>query len=264
MTRAINNTFVKFALNKILKDIYYENEKIIKSKINFSSKKIIEMDPVTIFDKNIEKIIRNTIEKKYPDHSIIGEELVEKLCDTNYRWILDPIDGTKALLTGQPTWSNLVSLYDKNNSVFGLANFPCLNKTYFSDGKNSFIKTGKNKHKIKTSKITSLKKSKLITNSIHTFVNYRIYKFFKNYPNFFKITGIDAYNFCLLAEGKIDIIIESGLKQVDILPIVPIVKSAGGIIVNWQGSDDLSGGQIIACSNRILLKKFLKYFKDNY
>ena len=118
--------------------------------------------------------------------------------------------------------------------------------------------------KIQTSKIIDLTKSKLITNSIHTFINQRMYKFFKNYPYFFKITGIDAYNFCLLAEGKIDIIIESGLKQVDILPVVPIIRKAGGVIVNWEGKNDLSKGQIIACSNKILLKKFLKYFRSHY
>jgi histidinol phosphatase-like enzyme (inositol monophosphatase family) len=258
------NNFVSFALNTIIKNINNINKKISKSKINFSSKKKNEMDPVTIFDKNIEKIIRNTIEKKFPEHSITGEELEEKSCISNYKWILDPIDGTKALLAGQPTWSNLISLYYKNKPVFGLANFPCLNKIFFSNAKNSFIINGKKKYKIKTSKIVSLKKSKLITNSIHTFVNHRIYKFFKNYPNFFKITGVDAYNFCLLSEGKIDIIIESGLKQVDILPIIPIVEKAGGIIVNWQGKNDLSAGQIIACSNKILLKKFLNYFKNNY
>jgi len=68
----------------------------------------------------------------------------------------------------------------------------------------------------------------------------------------------------VLSEGKIDIIIESGLKQVDILPMIPIIEKAGGTVVNWQGKSDLSSGQIIACSNKILLKKFLKYFKYNY
>ena len=68
----------------------------------------------------------------------------------------------------------------------------------------------------------------------------------------------------VLAEGKIDIIIESGLKQVDILPLVPIIKKAGGLIVNWEGKNDLSKGQIIACSNKKLLYNFLNYFHSNY
>ena len=67
-----------------------------------------------------------------------------------------------------------------------------------------------------------------------------------------------------ISRGKDRHIIESGLKQVDILPVVPIIRKAGGIIVNWEGKNNLSKGQIIACSNKILLKKFLKYFRSHY
>ena len=250
--------FIHFCKQKLLKSIDLENLKIMKTKINFLSKKKLEVDPVTKFDLNLEKILRKEITNKFPNHSITGEEFNKKITQSDYEWILDPIDGTKALLTGQPTWSNLISLYFKKKPIFGLANFPCLSKTFISDDKKSFCINLKKQKKIQTSKIKDLKKSKLITNSIHTFINYRMYKFFKNYPYFFKITGIDAYNFCLLAEGKIDIIIESGLKQVDILPVVPIIKKAGGIIVNWEGKNDLSKGQIIACANKVLLRKFCK------
>lgn len=258
----------KFYLNycrfKLLNEIKRENQKIISNKISFFSKKQNEMDPVTKFDINLEKILRKRISEDFPDHAILGEEFNKKKTKSKFEWILDPIDGTKALLTGQPTWSNLISLYHNKKPIFGLANFPIMEKTFFCDNNKAFIYE-KNKIKtIKSSKTKDLKNSKLITNSIHTFINKRIFKFFKNYPYFFKITGIDAYNFCLLAEGKIDIIIESGLKQVDIMPMVPIIKKAGGMIVNWDGKNDLSKGQIIACANKILLKKFLNFFKSNY
>ena len=258
----------KFYLNycrfNLLKEIKRENQKILNSKISFLSKKKHEMDPVTKFDVNLEKILRSQIGKDFPNHSIIGEEFNKKETKSKFQWILDPIDGTKALLTGQPTWSNLISLYFMKKPIFGLANFPKMKKTYFSDAFKAYIMEKDKLKVIKTSKVKDLKNSKLITNSIHTFINQRIYKFFKKYPYFFKITGIDAFNFCLLAEGKIDIIIESGLKQVDILPIVPIIQKAGGVIVNWEGKNDLSKGRIIACANKILLKKFLKFFKSNY
>tara|TARA_B100001057_G_scaffold406897_1_gene420482 strand:- start:3699 stop:4496 length:798 start_codon:yes stop_codon:yes gene_type:complete len=256
--------FLQFAKNTLLKSIEVENNKIMNSKIDFLSKKKLGMDPVTEFDLNLESILRKTIEKKFPRHSIKGEEFNNKITLSDFEWIIDPIDGTKALLTGQPTWSNLISLYFKKKPIFGLANFPSLKKTFFSNDNGAFSLNLKKIKKIQTSKVIKLKNSKLITNSIHTFINKKVYKFFKNYPFFFKITGVDAYNFCLLAEGKIDIIIESGLKQVDILPVLPIVKKAGGVIVNWEGKNDLSKGQIIACSNQILLKKFMNFFKSNY
>ena len=264
MDKIKSNFYLNYCRLKLLKEIQKENKKILNSKINFLSKKDHEMDPVTKFDINLEKILRKHIEKDFPEHSIIGEEFNEKNTKSKFEWILDPIDGTKALLTGQPTWSNLISLYHMKRPIFGLANFPEMKKSYFNDKNKSYVFKKNKKEIIKTSKIKNLKNSKLITNSIHTFVNQKIYKFFKKYPYFFKISGVDAYNFCLLAEGKIDIIIESGLKQVDILPMIPIVKTAGGIIVNWDGKNDLSKGQIIACSNEVLLKKFLKFFRSNY
>ncbi len=264
MNKIKSKFFTKFCIQTLLKSIQRENNKIINKKISFSSKKKQEIDPVTKFDLNIERILRKEIEYKFPFHSIIGEEFDNKIKKSEFEWIIDPIDGTKALLTGQPTWSNLISLYHNKIPVFGLANFPYLEKIFYSNDNNA-ISINSQKHKIiKTSKIEKLKNAKLITNSIHTFVNKKIYKFFKNYPYFFKISGIDAYNFCLLAEGKIDIIIESGLKQVDILPLVPIIRKAGGFIVNWEGKNDLSKGQIIACSNKKLLYSFLNYFHLNY
>ncbi len=264
MNKVHSKEFLQFARKRLLRVIEVENNKIMNSKINFSSKKNSGMDPVTKFDLNLEKILRKEIENKFPKHSIKGEELGNKITGSGFEWIIDPIDGTKALLTGQPTWSNLISLYFKKKPIFGLANFPSLKKTFFSNDNNAYCFYLKEMKKIKTSKVTELKNSKLITNSIHTFINKRIYKFFTDYPFFFKITGVDAYNFCLLAEGKIDIIIESGLKQVDILPVLPIVQKAGGVVVNWEGKNNLSKGQIIACSNPILLKKFMRFFKINY
>ncbi len=264
MNKVQSKEFLQFAKHTLLKAIEVENNKIMNSKIEFLSKKKLGMDPVTKFDLNLERILRKKIENKFPKHSIKGEEFNNKITKSEFEWILDPIDGTKALLTGQPTWSNLISLYFKKKPIFGLANFPRLKKSFFSNDDGAFSVNFKKIKKIQTSKVTDLKKSKLITNSIHTFINLKIYKFFKNYPYFFKITGVDAYNFCLLAEGKIDIIIESGLKQVDILPVLPIIKKAGGVVVNWEGKNDLSKGQIIACSNKILLKKFMKFFKSKY
>ena len=253
----------KFFLKNILKTIFHENKKIINSKINFYSKSKSQVDPVTKFDLKIEKVIRNEIKKNYPSHNILGEEYKSNYKGSKYTWVIDPIDGTKALITGQPTWSNLISLYSEKTPLIGMANFPELNKTFYADKSGAYLNKKQFK-KIKASKNKDLKNAKLITNSIHTFVDKKIYNFFSSYPYFFKITGIDAYNFCLLAEGKIDIIIESGLKQVDILPMVPIINASGGIITNWKGSSDLSKGQIIASANKQIHKKFLNYFKKKY
>ena len=84
----------------------------------------------------------------------------------------------------------------------------------------------------------------------------------KNYKFFFKISGVDAYNFCLLAEGKIDLVMESGLKPYDVIPHVPIIENAGGVITDWKGNKNFEKGEILAAANKILHSKFLSYVKS--
>ena len=256
------NRITSFLLKNIRTIINKENESI-KEKIFYKTKKKDLTDPVTKFDLSIEKKIRNEIIKKFPTHSIIGEEFKNLINKSDYEWYIDPIDGTKALIAGQPTWSNLIGLFYKKKPCISLANFPALGKYYYSDGKKSFVCLKNKKKIIRSSSNTSLEKSYLITNSIHTFKNQQIYKFFKNYKYLFKITGSDSYNFCLLSEGKIDILIESGLKIYDIAPMLPLIFHSGAVISDWSGGQDYLKGEIIVASNKILHKKFLNFFLKN-
>ena len=126
-----------------------------------------------------------------------------KLLRIKYCWVIDPIDGTKALIMGQPTWSNLIGLYYKNIPVFSMANFPVLNKCYFADSSGAFVISNNKIKKIRSCKNKDITKSKMITNSIHTFVNKKIYSFFKNYKYFFKISGSDAIIFVYYVKVKL-------------------------------------------------------------
>ena len=83
-------------------------------------------DPVTDADKAFEKFISKEIKKRFPSHQIIGEEFGHKKTKSDFSWIIDPIDGTRSFVIGNPTWSNLISLNYKGNPVLGLANFPIL------------------------------------------------------------------------------------------------------------------------------------------
>ena len=94
-------------------------------------------DPVTTADKAFERFIRNEIKKRFPNHQIIGEEFGYKKTKSDYSWVIDPIDGTRSFVIGNPTWSNLISLNYKGNPVVGLANFPILKKFYFNTSFNS-------------------------------------------------------------------------------------------------------------------------------
>ena len=104
-------------------------------------------DPVTSSDKAFEKFIRSKINKRFPRHQVIGEEFGHKKSSSDFTWIIDPIDGTRSFVIGNPTWSNLISLNFKGNPVLGLANFPVLKKYYlnYSDKVVYVVEKGKKK-----------------------------------------------------------------------------------------------------------------------
>jgi histidinol phosphatase-like enzyme (inositol monophosphatase family) len=229
--------------------------------INNKSKSAKDFDPVTNFDRAFEKYIRSIIYKKFPKDSIIGEEFVGKFSSNDYKWSIDPIDGTRAFVIGAPTWSNLVSLSYKEKSFLGLANFPELNKYYINDKKKSYVYKDKKKFILKSSNEDNLKKIKIIGNFHGTLSYEKQKKVIKKFGWSFRLAGFDALNYCLLAEGRVDAVIEANLKPYDILPLIPIINNAGAIVTNWRNEPAENGGNILATSNKKLHNKILKLLK---
>ena len=217
---------------------------------------------MTKHDIRIETCIRRLINQYYPDHSILGEEIEYKKGKSQFEWCIDPIDGTKALIAGQPTWSNMIGLSYKGNPIHGLVYFYELDKFYYNDAKNSYKVSKRQKNIIRAGNISNLKDAYLITNSIHTIKSKKILDFFQNYKYLFKITGTDALNFSLLCESKIDILIESGLKKYDIIPHLPIIKNSGAVITDWKGGNDILKGEIVVSANLKLHNKFIKLLQS--
>ncbi len=116
------------ALAKELTRFYYK--KLDKPFKAMNKNKRKGYDPVTQADREFEKFIRTRIKKRFPKHQVIGEEFGLKKTKSDYTWVLDPIDGTRSFIIGNPTWSNLIALNYKGRPVIGLANFPKLNKYY--------------------------------------------------------------------------------------------------------------------------------------
>ena len=250
-------------LNKIPKKLnkFFKDRSSSSLVVNNKSSKGNDYDPVTNFDKAFEKFIRFEINKNFPTHSIIGEEFKDKKADSKKIWSIDPIDGTRAFLIGAPTWSNLISFTYKNKSIFGLANFPELNKFYINNENKTFVIKNNLKKTIKCSKITSLVKMKIIGNFHGTLSYEKQKKVIKKFGWSFRLAGFDALNYCLLAEGRVDAVIEANLKPYDILPLIPIIKNSGGVVTNWRNETAEKGGQILATSNKTLHNKILKLLK---
>jgi len=256
---------------KLLKNLPYKLNKFYNKnskftlRINNKSKNEKIFDPVTNLDKAFEKFIRNIIVKQFPEDAILGEEFLEKYSDNDYKWFIDPIDGTRAFMVDAPTWSNLIGLTYKNQSTLGLANFPALNKFYISDQKKSYL-INRKKTILKTSKESNLKKCKVIGH-LHEWIflkkyNKKIKKVISSVA-YFGAATFDALNFCLLAEGKVEAVIETNLKPFDIVPLIPIIEKAGGIVTTWNNGPAIQGGNILATSNKKIHNKILKMLKSS-
>jgi len=218
-------------------------------------------DPVTSADKSFEKFIRKEIQKKFPNHQIIGEEFGHQKSKSDFSWIIDPIDGTRSFVIGNPTWSNLISLNYKGVPILGLANFPILKKYYLNtSNKSSYVVENGKKRKIKVNKKISFSNVKLSC----AFNGGLSLKKQKKIPYILKTMQFpctDALSYSHLAEGKIDVVIQAVNKIWDIHPLIPIIEAAGGIVTTWKNQNASKAGNILVSTNKTIHKRFLKILK---
>ena len=218
-------------------------------------------DPVTSADKAFEKFIRKEILKKFPNHQVRGEEFGQKKTKSDFTWIIDPIDGTRSFVIGNPTWSNLISLNYKDNPVVGLANFPVLKKYYLNtSNKLAFIVEGKKRKKIKVNKKVSFSNIKVAA-AFHGGISLNQQKKIPKILKLMQFPCVDALSYAHLAEGKVDVVIQCGNKIWDIHPLIPIIDAAGGIVSTWKNESAIKAGDILVTTNKTIHKRLLKLLK---
>ena len=218
-------------------------------------------DPVTSADKAFEKFIRKEISKKFPNHQVIGEEFGYKKSKSEYSWVIDPIDGTRSFVIGNPTWSNLISLNYKGNPVIGLANFPILKKYYFNTSMTSayVIENGK-KRRLKVNSKANFSNMKLSA-AFHGSLSLNQQKKIPQILKRMEFPCTDALSYSHFADGKLDIVIQCGNKIWDIHALIPIIKASGGIVTTWKNGDPKKAGDIICSTNKSLHKKILRILR---
>ena len=218
-------------------------------------------DPVTTSDKAFEKFIRSKIKKKFSDHQVIGEEFGHKKSNSDYTWIIDPIDGTRSFVIGNPTWSNLISLNYKGTPILGLANFPVLKKYYINfNNKESFVFENEKKRKISVSKNTPLDKIK-VAGAFHGSISLKKQMKIPKVLKLMQFPTADALSYSLLCEGKIDVVFQASNKIWDIHPLIPIIQASGGIVTTWDNRDATNAGNILVSANKRIHSKMLKLLK---
>lgn len=227
--------------------------------IRVENKKSDGFDPVTEADKAAERAIRAKIEAHFPDHGILGEEEDSKNLDHDYVWVIDPIDGTRAFITGLPVWGTLVGLYREGRAVMGMMDQPYIGERYLSDGQTSILKRKSSAPlTLRTSLCQNLKDANIFTTSpfLQKGVNAPKYQALEGAVNMARY-GCDCYAFGLVAMGTAEIAIESGLAPYDIGGLISLIEGAGGVITTWDGGRPEQGGEIIAAANQELHRQAL-------
>jgi myo-inositol-1(or 4)-monophosphatase len=213
-------------------------------------------DPVTEGDRAAEAAIRALIEEHFPDHGILGEEHGTVGLDREHVWVIDPIDGTRAFISGVPVWGTLIGLQRQGRAIRGMIEQPFTGERYFGDENGSTYSGPEGERRLTTRDCRTLSDAILFTTSPHLFAGEEMerYRAVESGVRLFRY-GCDCYAYALLAAGHVDLVIENGLKPYDVGGIIPVIEGAGGIITTWDGGRPESGGSIIAAGSRAVYEE---------
>ncbi len=208
--------------------------------------------PVTIADQQTELAIREIILERHPDHGFYGEETGIMISDSEWQWVIDPIDGTKCFATGMPTFGTLISLIHNQEPVIGLIDHPILDERWIGVSGRT---TTHNGLPCATRSNDTLQSATVYTTTTDMFneKNGKVADRFTRSCKF-RVFGGDCYGYGLLASGFNDLVCEADLKPYDYFALVPVVTGAGGCITDWQGNKLTldSFGEVLASANPTL------------
>jgi histidinol phosphatase-like enzyme (inositol monophosphatase family) len=216
-------------------------------------------DPVTAADRAAETVMRGLIRKHFPAHGIVGEEFEDVKSDAPYVWVLDPIDGTKSFIAGMPVWGTLIGLCKEGAPVYGMMAQPFIGERFTGDGASAKYRGPAGERKLMTRHCASLNDALLFTTSPHLFKPEERARFdaIEQGVRLSRFGG-DCYAYCMVAAGYVDLVVEAGLDAYDIVPLIPIIEGAGGVVTNWQGESAAKGGRIVAAGDRRVHEAALK------
>lgn len=211
-----------------------------------------KFDPVTAADRAAERAIAKALKAAHPDHGIEGEEYGLKPGTSPYRWIIDPIDGTRAFILGLPLWGTLIGLVHEEVPVLGMMDQPYTRERFWSGPTGAMMRLADGtERRIKTRPCESLSDAMFITTHPEMFKSGSEMRGFEAIRAATKYTryGGDCYAYCMVAAGQADIVVEAGLKPYDIAALIPIIEKAGGRCTSWTGHSAARGGRVVACGD---------------
>ncbi len=212
-------------------------------------------DPVTEADKGAEAAIRKAIAARFPDHGVIGEEYGEDRPDAEFVWVLDPIDGTRAFISGLPLWTTLIGLRHRGTPVVGVIAQPFTGEYFVGSAQGARLLTDAGARVLRTRPCADLAQALTATTDPHLFTG-REQEAYQRFHAAARLVryGADAYAYALVAMGKLDVVVERGLKSWDVEAAVPLLAGAGGLVADWRGAPiGRSGGQMLIVGDAALL-----------
>jgi len=219
--------------------------------ITVENKGVTAFDPVTNADRAIERVLRAAIVARYPDHGIVAEEEGDREGRSEYTWFIDPIDGTRAFMTGSPLWGTLIGLTRREQPLFGLLAQPVLGEVFFGGPSGSWLIKADRRDRLKSRACTTLATAVLASTHPDMFTGERAAAFRGLAAQcLLHRFGGDCYNYAMLAAGYLDLVVESQLKPYDIVPLIPLLQGAGCVVTDWRGRPPLAGGDVVAAGSR--------------
>jgi myo-inositol-1(or 4)-monophosphatase len=227
---------------------------MFRQQLTVEAKQAADWDPVTEADRGAERVIRQMIQEGYPAHGIEGEEYGSHQPESPYQWIIDPIDGTRAFVVGMPTWGTLIGLYHNGKPLLGVMSQPYVGETFVGNPEGAWLIRNGNRTPLKVRPAETLASARIGTTNPHRYEGHDAAALImlRETCQMMRYGG-DAYFFCLVAAGHLEVAMDPGLQSYDIAALIPIITGAGGVVDTWTGSDPSRGGNVIAAASPSLM-----------
>jgi histidinol phosphatase-like enzyme (inositol monophosphatase family) len=217
---------------------------------NYEVERKSDASPVTIADRSAEQLIRQRIAEKYPADGIVGEEFGIAEGTSGWRWILDPIDGTKSFISGVPLYGTMIGLEREGRSWAGVVYIPGLDEGVFAaHGQGCFhFRGAAAPQRCQVSQRKSLSEGCFVTSQVDTFRKRNAWEAYEKLQAAAYITRTwgDCYGYLLVATGRAEAMVDPMLNVWDAAAVQPIIEEAGGTFTDWQGEPTIHAGEAIA------------------
>jgi histidinol phosphatase-like enzyme (inositol monophosphatase family) len=207
-------------------------------------------DPVTEADRASEAAMRAVLAHLRPDDAILGEEEGAKPGTTGLTWVIDPIDGTRAFMSGTPTWGVLIALCDATGPIYGLIDQPHIGERFEGGFGRAQVAGPRATVALSTRGTAQLTDATLFSTfpEVGTAPERAGFEAVRDRVRLTRY-GMDCYAYALVAAGQVDLVIEAGLAAYDICAPIAVIEAAGGIVTDWRGGPVHAGGRALAAAN---------------